>query len=143
MIGDDDGMRGLLRSLSPSARGHFRNVLIHDQADRDAIASQLLRYRDRHGDDWADIIDLLTMHQRPATGGAGRWGTRGRFSIWVIDPVVNAVVMRTSPLGVLAITLGVVATNRGQRSVLRSRSISQRRRAYLVSSTVRHPEAKV
>jgi hypothetical protein len=25
--------------------------LIHDQADRDAIASQLLRYSDGHGDD--------------------------------------------------------------------------------------------
>jgi hypothetical protein len=29
---------------------------------RDAIASQLLRYRDGRGDDWADIIDTLTMH---------------------------------------------------------------------------------
>ena len=27
-----------------------------------AVASQLLRYRDGHGDDWADIIDMLTMH---------------------------------------------------------------------------------
>jgi hypothetical protein len=36
--------------------------LIHDQPDRDAISSQLLRYRDGHGDDWADIIDMLTMH---------------------------------------------------------------------------------
>ena len=35
---------------------------IHDQADRDAIASDLLRYRDGHGDDRADIIDMLTMH---------------------------------------------------------------------------------
>jgi hypothetical protein len=31
-------------------------------ADRDAIAAQLLRYGDGHGDDWADIIDMLTMH---------------------------------------------------------------------------------
>jgi hypothetical protein len=37
-------------------------VLIHDQADRDAIASDLLRYRDGRGDDWADIIDFLTMY---------------------------------------------------------------------------------
>ena len=29
---------------------------------RDAIASQLLRYRDERGDDWADIIDVLTMY---------------------------------------------------------------------------------
>jgi hypothetical protein len=33
-----------------------------DQADRDAIASELLRYRDGRGDDWADIIDMLTVH---------------------------------------------------------------------------------
>jgi hypothetical protein len=26
------------------------------------IASQLLRYRDGRGDDWADIIEMLTMH---------------------------------------------------------------------------------
>ena len=26
------------------------------------IASELLRYRDQNGDDWADIIDMLTMH---------------------------------------------------------------------------------
>jgi hypothetical protein len=36
--------------------------MIHDQADRDADSSQLLRYRDGLGDDWADIIDMLTMH---------------------------------------------------------------------------------
>jgi hypothetical protein len=36
-------------------------VLIHDQADRDAVASRLLRYRDGRGDDWADMIDMLTM----------------------------------------------------------------------------------
>jgi len=39
----------------------LRRVLIHDQADRDAISSQLLRYRDERGNDWADIIDMLTM----------------------------------------------------------------------------------
>ena len=32
--------------------------LIHDQADRDAIASQLMRYQDENGQGWADIIDL-------------------------------------------------------------------------------------
>jgi hypothetical protein len=36
-------------------------VLIRDQADRDAIASQLLRYRDGRADDWAEIVDFLTM----------------------------------------------------------------------------------
>lgn len=39
-----------------------RNVLIRDQADRDAIAAQLFRYRDQTGDDWADIIDMLSIH---------------------------------------------------------------------------------
>ena len=55
-------LRDLLETLDPKARDHLRRVLIHDQADRDAIASDLLRYRDRHGDDWADIIDFQTMH---------------------------------------------------------------------------------
>ena len=54
-------LRHLLETLDPKARDALRRVLIHDQADRDAIASQLLRYRDGHGDDWADIIDMLTM----------------------------------------------------------------------------------
>jgi len=48
--------------LSPSAREHLHNVLIRDQADRDAIASRLMRYRDQNGQDWADIIDFLTMY---------------------------------------------------------------------------------
>jgi hypothetical protein len=42
-------------------RDSLRRILIHDQDGRDAVASQLLRYRDRHGD-WADIIDMVTMH---------------------------------------------------------------------------------
>jgi hypothetical protein len=41
-----------LRTLSPSAREPFRNVLIRDQADRDAISSTLMRYRDQNGQDW-------------------------------------------------------------------------------------------
>jgi hypothetical protein len=39
------------------ARDDLRRVLIRDQADRDAIASRLMRYRDQNGQDWADIID--------------------------------------------------------------------------------------
>ena len=54
-------LRALLESLDPKARDTLRRVLVHDQADRDAISSQLLRFRDRTGD-WADIIDMLTMH---------------------------------------------------------------------------------
>jgi len=37
-------------------------VLTHDQADRNAVSSRLMRSRDERGDDWADIIDMLTMH---------------------------------------------------------------------------------
>jgi hypothetical protein len=55
-------LRDLLCNLSPSARDHLRDVLIRDQADRDAISSRLMRYRDQNGQDWADIIDFLTMH---------------------------------------------------------------------------------
>ena len=55
-------LRDLPRMLSPSAREHLHNVLIRDQADRDAIASRLMRYRDQNGQDWADIIDFLTMY---------------------------------------------------------------------------------
>ena len=58
----DDDLRSLLETLDPLTRDALRRVLIHDQADRDAIASNLLRYRDERGDDWADIIDMLTMH---------------------------------------------------------------------------------
>ena len=57
----DDHLRSLLETLDPHARGTLRRALIHDQADRDAVASQLLRYRDANGQDWADIIDMLTM----------------------------------------------------------------------------------
>jgi hypothetical protein len=62
MAGDAMDLRALLETLDPKARDDLRNVLIHDQADRDAIASSLLRYRDGRGDDWADIIDFLTMY---------------------------------------------------------------------------------
>jgi hypothetical protein len=58
----DHDLRDLLRTLSPAAREHLRRVLMHDQADREAIDSQLLRYRDQNGQDWADSINMLTMH---------------------------------------------------------------------------------
>jgi hypothetical protein len=50
-----------LETLDPKARDDLRRVLIRDQADRDAISSRLMRYQDQTGDDWADIIDFLTM----------------------------------------------------------------------------------
>lgn len=54
-------LRKLLETLDPLTRDALRNVLIHDQDDRDAVSSQLLRYRDGRGNDWDDIIDMLTM----------------------------------------------------------------------------------
>jgi hypothetical protein len=30
-------------------------------ADRDAISSRLMRYRDQNGQDWADIVAFVTM----------------------------------------------------------------------------------
>jgi hypothetical protein len=58
-----EDIRTVLETLDPVARDALRRVLIRDQGDRDAIASQLLRYRDERGDGWADIIDILTMNQ--------------------------------------------------------------------------------
>jgi hypothetical protein len=61
----DEELQALLETLNPKARDDLRRVLIRDQSDRDAIASRLMRYRDGRGDDWddwADIIDMLTIH---------------------------------------------------------------------------------
>ena len=58
----EDVLRALLETLDPKARNDLRRVLIHDPADRDAVSSRLVRYRDERGDDWADIIDFLTMY---------------------------------------------------------------------------------
>jgi hypothetical protein len=59
--GDAD-LPAVLEMLDPGARDTLRRVLIRDQADRDAISSHLMRYRDESGQDWADIIDFLTMY---------------------------------------------------------------------------------
>jgi hypothetical protein len=59
---DSPSLRDLLSSLDPKARDDLRRVLIRDQPDRDAISSRLMRYRDQNGQDWADIIDFLTLH---------------------------------------------------------------------------------
>jgi hypothetical protein len=62
-VNDENGdVCAILPTLDPKARDDLRRVLISDQADRDAIASQLMRYRDQNGQDWADIIDFLTMY---------------------------------------------------------------------------------
>ena len=57
----DVPLRALLRTVTPKARDDLRRVLIRDQDDRDAVSSRLLRYGDGRGDEWADIIDFLTM----------------------------------------------------------------------------------
>ena len=44
-----DDLRALLQELDPKARDDLRRVLIRDQADRDAIAPQLLRYATSDG----------------------------------------------------------------------------------------------
>ena len=61
MPDDDDALRDLLRTLTPSAREHLREILIQDQADRDAIAVRLLKYRDERGTAWADLVDRLSL----------------------------------------------------------------------------------
>jgi hypothetical protein len=74
-------LRSILETLDPKARNDLRRVLTRDQADRDAVSSQLLRYRDRHGDDWADIIDMLTMHaeeRRKVVRLLGEIGAEGK-----------------------------------------------------------------
>ena len=58
----ESDLRTVLAALDPPARDALRRVFIRDQADRDEIAMQLLRYRDAVGDELADIIDMLTMH---------------------------------------------------------------------------------
>jgi hypothetical protein len=58
----EPNLRDLLQTLDPKARDDLRRVLIHDQPDRDAIASELMRYRDANGQGWADVIDFLTMY---------------------------------------------------------------------------------
>jgi hypothetical protein len=62
LIEDAASLRALLLTLNPKAHDDLRRVLIRDQADRNAISSRLMRYRDQTGNDWADIIDFLTMH---------------------------------------------------------------------------------
>jgi hypothetical protein len=55
ILTSDGDFRSVLERLDPKARDTLRRVLIHDQADRDAISSRLMRYRDQNGQDWADI----------------------------------------------------------------------------------------
>jgi hypothetical protein len=71
LIVDDADLRAVLETLDTRAFDTLRRVLIRDQADRDVIASRLMLYRDQNGQDWADIIDTLTMHpEARRKGGA-------------------------------------------------------------------------
>ena len=53
----------LLGTLSPKARDDLRPVLIRDRADRDAISSELLRYRDKQG---LLAASRIAAHRLPA-----------------------------------------------------------------------------
>jgi len=59
--GEDPALHDLLRTLSPEARGYFREVLMRGQADPDHVAARLLRYRDVNGPAWANLVDRLAV----------------------------------------------------------------------------------
>ena len=84
LVDGDRELRSLLETLSPKARGDLRRALIRDQTDRDTISSRLMRYRDQNGQDWADIIDFLTMYpdarRRASVGFRGANPRRPRTS---------------------------------------------------------------
>jgi hypothetical protein len=62
-VGNDDDLRDVLRILSPSAREHLRDVLIPaTRSSATRSRHSWMRYRDQNGQDWADIIDFLTMY---------------------------------------------------------------------------------
>ena len=61
MNADDHNLQALLLTLDSKTRNDLRRVLIRDQADRDAIAARLLKYRDERGTAWADLVDRLTL----------------------------------------------------------------------------------
>jgi hypothetical protein len=75
----DVDLRALLSGLNPKARDDLRRALIHDRADRDAIASQLMRYRDENGQRWADVIDFLTMYPDARRRWCACWARSMRF----------------------------------------------------------------
>jgi hypothetical protein len=79
----DADLRAALQTLDPKARDDLRRVLIRDHADRDAISSQLMRYRDENGQRWADIIDFLAMYpdgRRQVVPWLG--GKKGPVTVW-------------------------------------------------------------
>jgi hypothetical protein len=69
------GALRILETLDRKTRDSLRRDLIRDQADRDAISFRLMPYRDRNGQDSAEIIDFLTTYpgarRRVVSGLAG------------------------------------------------------------------------
>ena len=66
--------RELLLTLSPPAREHTRNVLIRNQADRDAIPSPLMRYRDQNRQSWPPAAGALGSRVLTCPAGSdGSW----------------------------------------------------------------------
>jgi hypothetical protein len=72
----DDDLRALLSRRDPKARDDLRRALIGDQADRDAISSRLMRYRDLNGKDWAEDHRLPDDVSVGATAGGQAIGAR-------------------------------------------------------------------
>jgi hypothetical protein len=64
MTDQDAELSVLLETLDPSARDNLRRALTRDDADRIAIAMQLMRYRDPNGQG-------LGRHHRPADDVSG------------------------------------------------------------------------
>jgi hypothetical protein len=72
-IDASESLRALLQTLDPKARDDLRRVLIRDQADRDAISSRLMRYRD----DGSVAVGLTGLH----CGVSNEVGS-GRLTDW-------------------------------------------------------------
>ena len=57
----EEHLRSSLQTLSPASRDLLRRILVLDQENRDAIASNLLRSRDGVGDELANLIDAMSL----------------------------------------------------------------------------------
>jgi hypothetical protein len=76
---DEDNLGNMLRTLSPAARDDLRCVLLRDNADRDAIAMRLMRYRDENGQVFGGpALSALAAYFGPAFRAA--WKSRSRRS---------------------------------------------------------------
>jgi hypothetical protein len=129
LIGDDGDLRALLSTLDPKVRDDLRRVPIHDQADRDVIASHLMRYRNKNGQDWAKhhrladdapgewrkvarvLGEIEAADHVRRTGQAGeRRGTRPSFALGALRPALGSRLRRRS----LPTFYGEVRANSGE-----------------------------